>query len=137
MHNWHCTIGFFINTALRNVYFILHYHLCFRKDFFSNVCISVNMIFECSYLSFGWKRGHPLSMYVTRGIEGAHPECLQKRTGEEEYHTSCVRTHLHYLFSCFYLMVSCFIFRNLTLPSFKKVCLSEMVIFLQWDQFLF
>ena len=137
MHNWHCTIGFFINTALRNVYFILHYHLCFRKDFFSSVCISVNMIFECSYLSFGWKRGHPLSMYVTGGMEGAHPKCLQKRAGEEEYHASCVRTHLHYLFSCFYLMVSCFIFGNLTLPSFKKVCLSEMVIFLQWDQFLF
>ena len=35
--------GMFIN-------FILHYHLFFRKEFFSNVYISVNTIFECSYL---------------------------------------------------------------------------------------
>ena len=42
------------------------------------------------------------------------------RTGGEGYHASCVRTHLHYLFSCFCLMVSCFICRNLTLPSLKK-----------------
>ena len=42
------------------------------------------------------------------------------RTGGEGYHASCVLTHLHYLFSCFCLIVSCFIFRNLTLPSFKK-----------------
>ena len=39
----------------------------------------------------------------------------------EVYHASCVCTHLHYLFSCFCLMVSCFICRNLTLPSFKGV----------------
>ena len=59
-------------------------------------------------------------MYVTRGMEGDHPKCLQIRTGGEGYHASCVRTHLHYLFSCFCLMVSCFIGRNLTLSSFKK-----------------
>ena len=58
--------------------------------------------------------------YVTRGMERSHPICLQMRTGGERYHASCVRTHLHYLFSCFCLMVSCFICRNLTLPSFKK-----------------
>ena len=58
-------------------------------------------------------------MYVTRGMERGHPKCLQMRTGGEGYHASCVRTHLH-LFSCFCLMVSCFICRNLTLPSFKK-----------------
>ena len=44
---------FLINIAPWNVYFILHYHLFFRKDFFTNVYISVNTIFECSYLSFG------------------------------------------------------------------------------------
>ena len=32
--NWHCAIGFLINTALLNVYFILHYHSLFRKEFF-------------------------------------------------------------------------------------------------------
>ena len=58
-------------------------------------------------------------MYVTRGMERGHPKCLQMRTGGEGYHASCVRTHLH-LFSCFCLMVSCFICRDLNLPSFKK-----------------
>ena len=43
---------------------------CFRKEFcFSNVYISVNTIFECSYLPFGWETGHPLGMCVTRGME--------------------------------------------------------------------
>ena len=40
-HNWHCTIRFVINTTLENVYFILHYHLYFRKEFF----------LECLYFS--------------------------------------------------------------------------------------
>ena len=31
----------------------------------------MNTIFEFSYLSFGWKKGHPLRMFVTRGMEGA------------------------------------------------------------------
>ena len=53
-------------------------------------------------------------MYVTRGIG------VKVRTGGEEYHISCVRTHLYYLFSHFFLMLSCFIRRNLTLPLFKK-----------------
>ena len=48
-------------------------------------------------------------MYVTRGMERGHP----KRG--EGYHALCLRTHLHYLFSCFCHMVSCFICRNLHL----------------------
>ena len=55
-------------------------------------------------------------MYVTRGMEEGHPKCLQIRTGGEGY----VRTHLHYLFLCFCLMVSRFICKNLILLSFKK-----------------
>ena len=48
-------------------------------------------------------------MYVTRGMEEkGHP----KRG--EWYHTSCVRTQLHYLFS-YFCMVPCFICRNLHL----------------------
>ena len=97
--------------------FILYYAIIsfFVKNFFSNVYISVNTTFECSSLSFGWKIDHPLSMYVTRGMDGAHPKCLRMRTGGEGYHASCV-----HLFSCFCLMTSCLICRNLTLPSFKK-----------------
>ena len=45
-------------------------------------------------------------MHVNRGMEGGHPKCLQMPTGGEEYHASCVRTHLHYLFLCFCVMVS-------------------------------
>ena len=48
-------------------------------------------------------------MYVTRGMEGGHPK------EGEGYHASCVRMHLHDLFSCFCHMVSCFICRNLHL----------------------
>ena len=64
-------------------------------------------------------------MYVTRGIEwggggGEAPKCLQMLTGGYGYHASCVSTHLHYLFSCFCFMLSCFVCRNLTFPSFKK-----------------
>ena len=68
--------------------FISYYTIIyfFVKNFFSNVYISVNTIFECSYLSFGWEIGHPLSMSVTRGMEGGHPKCLQMRTGGEGYH---------------------------------------------------
>ena len=66
----------------------------------------MNRIFECSYLSFGGEIGHPLSIYVTREMEEAYPKCLQMRSGGEDYHTSCARRHLHYLFSCFCLMVS-------------------------------
>ena len=91
--------------------FISHYTIIyfFVNNFFSNVYISVNTIFECSYLSFGWEIGHPLSIYVTRGMDGGHPK------GGEGYHASCVRTHLYYLFPCFCHMVSCFICRNLHL----------------------
>ena len=56
-------------------------------------------------------------MYVTRGMKGSHPKCLQMPTGGEWSRASFVRT---YLTSCFCLMVSCFICRNLTVPLFKK-----------------
>ena len=55
------------------------------------------------------------------------------RTGGEGYNASCLRAHLHYLFSWFCLMVSCFICRNLTLPSFfsneTNFCSNEISFF--------
>ena len=61
-----CIIGFLINAALLNVYFTLHRYYFFVKKFiFPNVYISVNKIFECFYLFFGWERGHQLSTYAT------------------------------------------------------------------------
>ena len=132
MRNWHCPIGFLINTAPLNVYFILNYHLFFRKDFFSDVYISVNTIFECSYLFFGWEIDHPLSTCATEGIEGVLQKCVLVHTGGgERSHASCVRTDLHHLFSCFYLIVSCFICRDVTLPSFKKGVFVRNVYFSQ------
>ena len=101
-------------SSCTTIYFFIKFF------FFPNVYISVNTIFECSYLSFGREIGHPLSMYVTRGIEGSHRKCVQMGRGREEYHASCVLARLHYLFSCFCLMMSCLICRNLNLLSFKK-----------------
>ena len=77
-------------------------------------------------------------------MEEGHLKCLQMRTGGEGYDASCVRTYLHYLFSCSCLMVSCFIRRNLTLPSFKKsvfvrngynFCCNEISFFLTLNCF--
>ena len=66
--NWHCTIGFLIDTAPKNVYFILQYHLFFRKEFF--FVNSLNTIFECSYLFF-WLRNRSSIKYVRKwGNEG-------------------------------------------------------------------
>ena len=112
------------SLILRLGMFVSYYTIiCFLvKNFFSNVYISVNTIFECSCLSFGSEIGHPLSMYVTRGMERGHPKCLQMRKGGEGNHESSVHTKLYllctYLFLCFCLMVSCFTCRNLT--SLKK-----------------
>ena len=87
----------------------------FVKNYFSR--ISANTIFACSYLSFGWEIGHPLRTWLE---EWSDPRCVQVHTEGEGYHASCVNLHLHYLFLCFCLMVSCFICRILTLSSFKK-----------------
>ena len=46
--------------------------MALKKFFFLNVYISVNTIFECCYLFFGWKIGHPLSTCATGGMEGRY-----------------------------------------------------------------
>ena len=115
--------------------FISYYNIIyfFTKNFFFECLQFSEYDIRSSYLSFGWKIDHPLSTYVTRGIEGGHSKCLQMRTGGEGYNASCLRAHLHYLFSCFCLMVSCFICRNLTLPSFfsneTNFCSNEISFF--------
>ena len=106
------------------------------RFFFSNVYISLNTIFECSYLFFGWEIGHPLNTYATGEMEGCHPKCVKVCTGGEGCHVSRVRTHLHYLFSCFCLIVSCFICKNLTLASFKKGMFVRNDYFSPWSQVL-
>ena len=55
---------FLINTAP-------HSGLFFRKELFFRIFrISVNTIFKCSYLVFGWEMDHPLRTYATGGMEG-------------------------------------------------------------------
>ena len=73
----------------------------------------MNTIFECSYFFFGCEMGNTLNTYATGEMNGGHSKCVPLRTGGD------LHLHLH-LFSCFCLIVSCFICRNLTLPSFKK-----------------
>ena len=41
-----------------------------KNFFFLNIYISVNTIFRCSYLLFGWEIGHLLSTNATGGMEG-------------------------------------------------------------------
>ena len=58
-----------------------------KKFIFSNVYISVNMIFECLYMFVGRERGHQLSTYATDGGMkvgvgggwgfGGHPKCVE------------------------------------------------------------
>ena len=100
---------------------------------YTTICFLVKIFFfffESLYFSeynirmiiffFAWEIGHPLNMYATGEMEGSHQKCVQLRTGGEEYHALFTHTHLHYLFSCFCLIVSCFICKNWTLISFKK-----------------
>ena len=99
-----------------------------KKFILSNVYISVSTTFECLCIFFGSGRDHQLSTYATGGAIGKlFWESSKMRTaayGGGRCHPSCARTHLHYLFSCFWqhfcLIVSFFICRNLTLPLFKK-----------------
>ena len=96
-------LGFWLLLLPLNVCFILHYH--FRKEFFLNIYISVNTIFECSYLFFGWEIGHPLSTYATGGMEGVgHPKCVQVRTRREGYHAYHEGYHIFILW-CLVLFV--------------------------------
>ena len=50
-----------------------------------------------------------------------------------ECNATCVRAHLHYLFSCFWqhfcIIVSCFICRNVTLFFFQKRCVHQKRLF--------
>ena len=97
---------------------------------FPNVYISVNAIFECLSMFFGWERDHQLS---TRNCWGMGVMRTAAHRGRQ-CHTLCVCTDLNYLVPRFWqhfcLIVSCFICRNLILPYSEKICSSETVIFL-------
>ena len=112
-----------------------------KKLTFSNIYISVNTIFEYLYMFSSWERGHQLSMYATvGGMVGSSKMHTAAYRGRVCY-ASCVPKHLHYLLPCFlqyfYLILSCLICRNLTLPLFKKRCFCQKQLFsYKRDQFL-
>ena len=85
----------------------------FVKNFFSNDYISVNTIFECSYFFF-WLINRPSIKCVRNWGNGGRSSkmCTSAYRG--------MRGVTPYLFFCFCLVMSCFICRNLTLPTFKK-----------------
>ena len=112
-----------------------------KKLTFSNIYISVNTIFEYLYMFSSWERDHQLSMYATvGGMVGSSKMHTAAYRGRVCY-ASCVPKHLHYLLPCFlqyfYLILSCLICRNLTLPLFKKRCFCQKQLFsYKRDQFL-
>ena len=66
---------------------------------------------------FGWERGNQLSTYATVEVVLVTQNAYRGRG----CHALCVRKHLNFSFFCsIFVLVSCFICRNLTLPSFKK-----------------
>ena len=67
-------------------------------------------------------------MYVTRGMEGGHPKCVQVRAGGEGYHASCVRTHLNYLFMFLSNGVS-FYLQKFNLTFIQKGCVCQKWLF--------
>ena len=112
---------FLINTAPLNVYSVLHYHFYFFVKIFFFECLYPSEYDIRMFLFVFWLRSRSSIKYLSNwGNKGDHPKYAQVRTGGEGHRTSCDRTHVHFLFSCCYLMVSSFICRNLILPSFKK-----------------
>ena len=63
-------LGFWL-MLLPSMFISSYTTICFFVNifFFSNVYISVNTVFKCSYLCFGWEIAHPLSMYATGGMQ--------------------------------------------------------------------
>ena len=77
--------------------------------FFSNVYMSVNMIFKC-YLSSGWETGHPLSMYISMGMQGVIQNvyrCIQGERGITPH--VCIHSYSYsfhvFVFWCLVLLV--------------------------------
>ena len=71
---------FFINTALLNVFFILHYHLFFRKEIYFSECFYLSEYdIRMSLYGFWLRKG--LSIKNVRNTNGemgkCHPKCVE------------------------------------------------------------
>ena len=111
----------FISTYT-TIYFFVKINLFFRMFMFQ--CVHYMNVAICY---FGWRSGLQLIIYAIGNRLGWVTGSPKKRTAtyrDRCCHASCVRTHLHYLFLCFWqhfcLIVSCYFCRNLNLPLFKK-----------------
>ena len=105
-------------SCYTTIYFFAKKNYCFEYLYFSEYNIR---IFLCVF--FGWERGHQLSPYATGEGMGNHQNCVQLHTWGGGYYVLCIPKHSH-LFSCIwqhlFLIVSCFVCKNLTLPLFKQ-----------------
>ena len=73
-------VGFLINAALLNVYFILHYHLFFRKEFYFSECLYFSEDNVPMFLCVFWLRKEPSIKYLHNSLgSGDHSKCLQLR----------------------------------------------------------
>ena len=73
---WLMLLSWMFTSCYTTIYFFVKKFIC------SNVYISVNTIFECLYVFFGWEGGHQLSTYPTGGGMGeGHPKCVQLHKG--------------------------------------------------------
>ena len=76
---------FLINADPRNVYFILHYHLFFRKEFIFRMFIFQWILYSNIRICFfGREIGHPLSTYAAGEMEGVIQnvyKCVQGEGG--------------------------------------------------------
>ena len=116
------------DIALLGFWLILHPGVFI--SYYTIICFfAKKKFFECFYFSeyairmflfVFWLRNMPSIKYVgNKGNERGHPKFLQMRRRGERCHASCAGTHLHYPFSCFYLMVS-YVSRS----PFQYVCFS-------------
>ena len=64
------------------------------KFIFSNAYISVNTMFECLYMSFGWERGHQLSTCATDWGMGVIQNVYDCQEKERVSRLKCMYTSL-------------------------------------------
>ena len=121
--------GMFISSYTITYFFV--------NNFFSECLYFSEYVIRMFLLVF-WLRNKQAIKYVRNWRNGGgHQKCVQVRTGGEGYHASCVSTLLNCLGSCFCFMVPCFMCIEIqTYLYSKRVCLLEMAVFLQWDQYL-
>ena len=72
---WLMLLSWMFILSYTTIYFFV------KKFIFSDVYISVNTIFECFYMFFGWEVSHQLSLLTTSGGMKGHPKCIQPLTG--------------------------------------------------------